>query len=419
MKVMVVGSGGREHALAWKIGQSPLVREVICAPGNPGTAMAGTNVPVLVNQIDELLDVARKEAVSLTVVGPEQPLVDGLADRFREAGLAVFGPGAAGARLEGSKVYAKNFMNRHGIPTAGFRVFDRAEDARSSLESGEMRAPIVIKADGLAAGKGVLICETVRQALDAVDVVMRQQVFGDAGQAIVMEEYLTGFEASVHVITDGMAYRMLPSARDHKKIYDGDKGPNTGGMGAVSPAPGLNEALEAEIRERIIEPFMDGLAADNIPFRGVVFFGLMVTEEGPQVLEFNVRFGDPETQVILPRVFSDIVPVLMETAMGRLESSVTVIPETAVTVVAASAGYPGSYEKHYPVQLPDQIPSGSMVFQAGTAIQEGHLVTAGGRVLAVTGTGGDIDSARASAYHVIDQIRFAGITMRRDIALLR
>ena len=283
MKVLVVGSGGREHALAWKISRSPLIEEVICAPGNPGTGLVGTNVSIGVHRIDDLLDLAKKEGVALTIVGPEQPLVDGLADRFRQAGLAVFGPGAVGAQLEGSKIYAKDFMARHGIPTAAFQVFDDPKAARKALQTGRMPVPVVIKADGLAAGKGVLICETLEQALDAIGVVMEQQAFGEAGNSVVMEAFLTGFEASVHIITDGTDFRLLPTARDHKKIYDHDRGPNTGGMGAVSPAPGLDETLLAEIREQIIEPFMDGLLADGIPFRGVVFFGLMITEEGPSV----------------------------------------------------------------------------------------------------------------------------------------
>lgn len=419
MKVLVVGSGGREHALAWKISRSPMVQEVICAPGNPGTAQVGTNVDIAVSDIDGLLDLARKEGIALTVVGPEQPLVDGLADRFRSAGLAVFGPGTDGAILEGSKVFAKDFMYRHGIPTAAFRVFTDAKEAMGALESGDMPVPVVVKADGLAAGKGVLICETREQAMDAISVVMEQQAFGVAGASIVMEEFLTGFEASVHMITDGTEYRMLPAARDHKKIYDGDKGPNTGGMGAVSPAPGLDEVLDAEIREQIIEPFMDGLAMDKIAFRGVVFFGLMIGDDGPRVLEFNVRFGDPETQVLLPRLDSDLVPVLMETAMGRLESDVSVIPDTAVAVVAASEGYPGSYHKNISITIPGSMPAGTTLFHAGTTVSDGSLKTSGGRVLAVTGMGADIDSARAAAYDALQQIEFEGITYRKDIALLQ
>ena len=419
MKVLVVGSGGREHALAWKISRSPMVQEVICAPGNPGTAQVGTNVDIAVSDIDGLLDLARKEGIALTVVGPEQPLVDGLADRFRSAGLAVFGPGTDGAILEGSKVFAKDFMDRHGIPTAAFRVFTDAKEAMGALESGDMPVPVVVKADGLAAGKGVLICETREQAMDAISVVMEQQAFGVAGASIVMEEFLTGFEASVHMITDGTEYRMLPAARDHKKICDGDKGPNTGGMGAVSPAPGLDEVLDAEIREQIIEPFMDGLAMDKIAFRGVVFFGLMIGDDGPRVLEFNVRFGDPETQVLLPRLDSDLVPVLMETAMGRLESDVSVIPDTAVAVVAASEGYPGSYHKNISITIPGSMPAGTTLFHAGTTVSDGSLKTSGGRVLAVTGMGADIDSARAAAYDALQQIEFEGITYRKDIALLQ
>lgn len=418
MKVLVVGSGGREHALAWKISRSPLVDAVYCAPGNPGTAEIGTNVSIAVDNIEALLSFANETGVDLTVVGPEQPLVDGLADRFREAGMLVFGPGTEGARLEGSKVAAKRFMERHHIPTARYRVFESPQAARDAVVGGEMSAPLVVKADGLAAGKGVLICETRESLLDAIDVIMEQRAFGDAGCAVVMETCLKGFEASVHIVTDGKQYCMLPTARDHKKIYDGDKGPNTGGMGAVSPAPGVDEALENVIRKSIIDPFIGGLIAESIPFRGTVFFGLMITSAGPQVLEFNVRFGDPESQVIFPRIQNDLVPVLYSAAKGKLAGDLEVDPMTAVTVVAASSGYPGAYSKGLRITFPDRMEDGQIVFHAGTTGSGKELVTAGGRVLAVTGIGDGIEEARTLAYDGLNLIDFSGKTWRKDIGHL-
>ncbi len=418
MKVLIVGSGGREHALAWKVARSPLVKEVYCAPGNPGTATVGTNVPIPVGNIPELLSFAKEHSIDLTIVGPEQPLVDGLADRFREAGLDVFGPGTEGARLEGSKVAAKQFMERHQIPTARYRVYENPEEAKSAVLSGEMTAPLVVKADGLAAGKGVLICETTDQVLDAIEVTMKQRVFGDAGSSIVMESYLQGFEASIHIVTDGERYCMLPAARDHKKIYDGDKGPNTGGMGAVSPAPGVDHALVNVIQKSIVDPFISGLRKEAIPFRGTVFFGLMITRNGPRVLEFNVRFGDPESQVILPRIRNDLIPLLQSAAKGKLVGQVDVDERTAVTVVAASSGYPGSYSKGMAIELPGELDAEQMIFHAGTKETEDGLVTSGGRVLAVTAMGADIEEARELAYHGLDRIAFSGKTWRKDIGLL-
>ncbi len=416
MKVLVVGGGGREHALCWKIASSKLVSHIFCAPGNPGTAELGKNVPIEAGNLDALLGFALENDIDLTVVGPEQPLVDGLADRFRAVGLAVFGPSRTGAILEGSKIFAKEFMFRHGIPTAASHTFDNQEDALTFLSSDDAQVPLVVKADGLAAGKGVLICEDLKSAESAIETVMGKRAFGEAGARVVLEEFLVGVEASIHIITDGKSYVVLPTAKDHKKIFDGEKGPNTGGMGAVSPAPGVNESLLSTIESGIIQPFINGLRQDEIEFRGTVFFGLMLTENGPFVLEFNVRFGDPESQVIFPRIKSDIVPILASTAAGNLSGKLVLKEEVAVTVVGASAGYPGAYRKGLSIRISPDFPDSATLFHAGTKMAEGNLVTAGGRVLAVTGMGRDVEQARSVAYHGVNAVRFDGMVYRSDIA---
>ncbi|NOZ12649.1 MAG: phosphoribosylamine--glycine ligase [Acidobacteria bacterium] len=416
MKVLVVGSGGREHALCWKIASSKQVSRIFCAPGNPGTAALGENVPVDAADLDGLLDFALENNIDLTVVGPEQPLVDGLADRFREKGLPVFGPSKTGAILEGSKVFAKEFMFRHKIPTAASNTFGSRENALRFLASENAEFPVVVKADGLAAGKGVLICGDRVSAESAIETVMGKRAFGEAGDRVVLEEFLSGVEASIHIITDGKSYVLLPTAKDHKKIFDGETGPNTGGMGAVSPAPGMDASLLSRIESEIIRPFIRGLNEDGIEFRGTVFFGLMLTEKGPFVLEFNVRFGDPESQVIFPRIESDIVPVLVSAAAGKLSGKLTLKTDTAVTVVGASAGYPGSYSKGFPVDILSDFPDSAILFHAGTRIENGKLVTAGGRVLSVTGMGENRQYARKAAYDGISRVRFDGMTYRKDIA---
>ena len=416
MKVLVIGSGGREHALCWKIASSEQVSRVFCAPGNPGTAEVGENVPIEAGNLDALLTFALENAIDLTVVGPEQPLVDGLGDRFRAEGLAVFGPSLAGAMLEGSKVFAKEFMARHGIPTAASHTFDNRETALAFLSSGNVQVPLVVKADGLAAGKGVLICEDMESAESAIETVMGERAFGEAGDRVVLEDFLSGVEASIHIITDGKSYVILPTAKDHKKIFDGEKGPNTGGMGAVSPAPGVDDSLLFAIESEIIQPFIRGLQQDGIEFQGTVFFGLMLTVDGPSVLEFNVRFGDPESQVIFPRIESDIVPILASAATGNLSGKLVLRDEVAVTVVGASAGYPGDYEKGVAIDISPEFADSTMLFQAGTKIADGKLVTAGGRVLAVTGLGPDIETARVGAYTGIGHVHFEGMVYRTDIA---
>ncbi len=419
MKVLVIGSGGREHALTWKISQSPLVDKIYCAPGNAGISSLAECVDIKPDDFDGLIDFAKKNNIDLTVVGPEQPLVDGIADRFEEEGLLIYGPKKEGAILEGSKIFAKKFMQKHNIPTAKYVVFENPVDARNYIGSGEISCPTVIKADGLAAGKGVVICENMVQGMNAITELMENKKFGKAGEKIVLEEFLVGWEASIHIITDGKDYLILPSAKDHKKIYDGEKGPNTGGMGAVSPSPQIDATMNETIKTKIIEPFMEGLKKEGINFKGTVFFGLMLTKKGPYVLEFNVRFGDPETQVILPRVENDIVPILYSVAKGKLEGDIKMSPNVAVNVVAVSRGYPGKYEKGFEISLPEPTSSNITVFHAGTKFNdEGKLITNGGRVISVTALAPDIESARKEAYGSLKQIKFKGMFFRKDIAAL-
>jgi phosphoribosylamine--glycine ligase len=420
MKVLVVGSGGREHALAWKIASSPLVEEVLCAPGNAGTARVARNVDVPGDDIGGLVRLATSEGVGLVVVGPEDPLVAGLADRLREAGVAVFGPGAAGAQLEGSKQFTKELLDRHRIPTGTWRRFDRAGLAKSYLES-LTSWPQVVKADGLAAGKGVFIVGSAAEGAAVVDRLMEERSLGSAGATIVVEEFLEGQELSVLAITDGRTLLFLDPAVDHKQVGEGDTGPNTGGMGVVAPAEWATRRLMRQVEQRVFLPALHALQIEGIPFRGVLFAGLMVGEQGPRVLEFNVRFGDPETQVVLRRMKSDLVPILLATAEGRLEECDAPEWETrhAVGVVGAAEGYPGSYRKGDVITGVDAAESEEtvVVFQAGTRREGDHLVTAGGRVLCVTALGDDLGQARERAYGGLDRIFWDGKFCRRDIGL--
>ncbi len=417
MKVLIVGGGGREHALTWKISQSPLVEKVYCAPGNAGISKIAECVNINPTDFDSLVSFVKDNKIDLTVVGPEQPLVEGIADRFEEEGLLLYGPKKEGAILEGSKIFAKNFMQKHNIPTAKYVVFDNPVEARNYIGSGEITCPTVIKADGLAAGKGVVICENIVQGMNAITEMMENKRFGKAGERIVLEEFLVGWEASIHIITDGENYVMLPCAKDHKKIYDGEKGPNTGGMGAVSPSPQIDATMKETIKTTIIEPFMAGLKKEGINFKGTVFFGLMITKKGPFVLEFNVRFGDPETQVILPRIEGDIVPLLHSVAKGRLDGDVKMSGNVAVNVVAVSRGYPGKYEKGVEIELPEPTSSNILVFHSGTKLDnDGKLLTNGGRVISVTALAPDIENARKEAYGFLKQIKFKGMFYRKDIA---
>ena len=416
----MIGGGGREHALCWKIAQSPLVKELVCAPGNAGTATVARNVAIAANDSKKLLHMAQHERFDLVVIGPEEPLCNGLADQLRAAGLTVFGPGAAGARLEGSKLFAKEFLTRQSIPTAGYRRFDRSGAAKSFLE-GCTQWPQVIKADGLAGGKGVFIAHSAREALPLVDALMEERKLGDAGVALVVEEFLTGKEVSVLAMTDGEALLMLEPVMDHKQVGEGDSGPNTGGMGVVSPVPAFDKRVRRTVETDVLIETLKGLHRSEISYRGVIFVGLMLTDRGPRVLEYNCRFGDPETQACLMRMKSDIVPYLLATANGKLgELEGPEWDERAcIGVVAASEGYPGTYRKgdvisglEVATAMPDVA-----VFHAGTKTTRDGVVTDGGRVLCVSALGADVEQARAKAYGAYDVIRFDGKFCRRDIGL--
>jgi phosphoribosylamine---glycine ligase len=420
MKVLVVGSGGREHALAWKIARSSLVNEVICAPGNAGIASVARCVQVGAGDIDGIRDLARTEAVDLVVVGPEAPLVEGMADRLREDGRLVFGPSAEAAALEGSKAFAKQFMARHGVPTAGFEVFDAYGPLVAHLEGRE--GPIVLKADGLAAGKGVLMCRSRLEALNGATHIMKEGAFGEAGRRVIAEDLLVGEEASYLVIVDGENVVPLASSQDHKRMLEGDKGPNTGGMGAYSPAPVLTHELEQRVLDEVIHPTVQGMVAEGRPFSGLLYAGLMIVDGDPFVLEFNVRFGDPECQPLLLRLREDLVPLLVASASGKLAPrKLAWRPGATCCVVMASDGYPGAYETGVPIRGLHKVEESSdlVVFHAGTALvpaDDGpQPVTAGGRVLGITSYGEDIIEARNRVYKAMEPIRWPGAVYRRDI----
>jgi len=416
MKVLVVGGGGREHALAWKLKQSPAVTALYAAPGNAGIAELAECADIGVSDIRPLADFAERRGIDLTVVGPELPLTLGIVEEFQRRGLQIFGPSREAAALEGSKVFAKRFMKRHGIPTGFHQAFDRPEDAKRYIR--EVGAPIVVKADGLAAGKGAIVCPTVEEALDAVARIMEARAFGDAGSQIVVEEFLQGEEASFLAFTDGTTLLPLPSAQDHKAVFDEDRGPNTGGMGAYSPAPVVTEAVHRKVMDRIMVPSVKAMAAEGRPYRGVLYAGLMIQNGEPRLLEFNARLGDPEAQPLLVRMASDLVPVLQAVVEGRLhEVEIAWRPEPAVCVVLAAGGYPGPYEKGKPIaglraasRLKDVV-----AFHAGTALQGGRVVTAGGRVLGVTAVGSPLASAIERAYRAVRKIRWDGMHYRTDI----
>ncbi|RUM42626.1 MAG: phosphoribosylamine--glycine ligase [Desulfurobacterium sp.] len=417
MKVLVVGSGGREHALAWKLAQSPLVKKVFGTPGNPGIAKVGECVNIPVTDVKAIADFAEREKIDLTVVGPEAPLVAGIVDEFEKRGLRIFGPTKAAAQLEGSKAFAKEMMEKWGVPTADFRVFDNPEEAKAYIR--EKGAPIVVKADGLAAGKGVTVAKTVEEALQAVDKIMVEKIFGEAGNKVVIEDCLVGEEASYLVVTDGERFIPLATSQDHKQVFDGDRGPNTGGMGAYSPAPVLSPKMEEEVQEKVIKPILKGMKEEGHPFKGILYAGLMITEEGPKVLEFNVRFGDPEAQVILRRLSTDLTEVFNSVIDGKLLDELSWIPETAICVVLASKGYPGKYEKGKEITGIEEAEKldNVVIFHAGTAVKEGKLVTNGGRVLNVTALGKDISEARENVYRAIEKVHFDGMHFRKDIGL--
>jgi phosphoribosylamine--glycine ligase len=414
MKVLVVGGGGREHALVWKIAQSPLVDRVFCAPGNAGTVNEAVNVEIAAEDIAGLLAFAKKEGVGLTVVGPEAPLVEGIVDRFAAEGLKAFGPSAAAARLEGSKNFCKEVLIAAGAPTAAYRTFADAAGAKAFART--LGEPVVIKADGLAAGKGAIVCQTFAEADDAIDRILVERVFGAAGDKVVVEEFLVGEEASFLAFTDGDALAPLASSQDHKAVGDGDTGPNTGGMGAYSPAPVVTPAVHEAIMEQVMRPTVRQMAKMGCPYRGVLYAGLMIDRGRIKVLEFNARFGDPETQPLLFRMASDIVPLLLACVDGGLaRHAIAWDPQPAVCVVMASGGYPDKYEKGKVVSGLDRTPPGAHVFHAGTKAVGGRVVTSGGRVLGVTAKGRDIPAAIDLAYRAVANITFEKAYYRRDI----
>ncbi len=418
MRVLIIGSGGREHALAWKLASSPQVDRLFIAPGNGGTAAVGQNVPIDAEQIEALVAFARQESIDLTVVGPEAPLVTGVVDAFVQAGLRAFGPSAAAARLEGSKAFAKRFMIEEGIPTGMGAIFRDYGAAQAYLSQRE--TPVVVKASGLAAGKGVLVCSARQEAEEALRQIMVERVFGPAGDEVLIEDCLVGEEASLLAFCDGRTVVPMWPARDYKRLGDGDVGPNTGGMGGYAPSPYLPPALVEELRVRILQPVIDGMRRRGTPYVGVLYAGLMLTEEGPRVLEFNARFGDPETQVLLPLLESDLVDVFLACLEERLhEVEITWKPAHAVTLVMASKGYPGAYEKGREITGVVQAAARPdvTVFQAGTRQEGDRLVTAGGRVLAVTATGANLEEARQRAYAGVGEIHFEGAQVRQDIAI--
>lgn len=427
MKVLVIGSGGREHSLCWKIGKSPMVSEVICAPGNAGIRDVARIAPVAANDLAGLIALAEAERPGLVVIGPEDPLAAGLADRMRDAGFRVFGPGAEGAQLEASKAFSKDLIERHRIPTATARSFDRSGQAKGYLESCTSW-PQVVKADGLAAGKGVYICHDLAEAKVAVDGIMEEGRHGEAGAQILIEEFLVGEEASVFAITDGDAVLVLEPVQDHKQAFDGDEGPNTGGMGVYSPVPELSKRIYKQIEQHVLLPSIHMLRREKIPFRGVLFIGLMLTEGGPRVIEYNVRFGDPECQALMRRLKSDIVPILIATADGTLSEIES--PEwdgsTCVGVVAAAEGYPESPRKGDEITGLEEAAAveGVEVFHAGTKLHRNldgdeEVVTNGGRVLTITAMGSTADVARERAYEAYGKIRYDGKFCRTDIGRRR
>ena len=418
MKVLLVGSGGREHALAWKIADSPLVHELYCAPGNPGTGEIATNIDIADSDIDSLITFAKDKNIELVVVGPEAPLFAGITDKLNAAGIKAFGPRSAAARLESDKAYCKDLMKQYSIPTAESRTFINFDDAKAYIASRD--EPLAVKASGPAKGKGVIVCDDPADALLAAEKIMVDKIFGSAGDKLVVEEKLTGQEASILAFVDGRNIYILESAQDHKPIGDGDTGPNTGGMGAYSPTPIITDAVISQIERQILVPIIDAVNREGTPFSGVLYAGLMLTTTDPKVLEFNVRFGDPETQPILMRLKSDIVEAMLATVAGRLDKiTLKWDPRPAVCVVLASGGYPDKYEKGKIITGVDDVRSmpDVMVFHAGTKLDEsGRLVTAGGRVLGVTALGKNIAEAKRRAYNAVEKIHFDGIYYRKDIS---
>ena len=413
MNILVIGSGGREHALYWKLSESPQTEQIYAIPGNPGM---GASAAIALDDHAAILRFVKEHEIGLVVVGPEVPLMNGLVDEIEAAGIRAFGPRANAAEIEGSKSFAKDLMKKYGIPTARYEVFTAAEPARAYIR--QEGAPIVVKADGLAAGKGVIVAMTEQEALDAVDAIMEDHSFGDAGARVVIEEFMEGEEASLLAFTDGTTIRPMISAQDHKRAYDGDRGPNTGGMGTYAPAPVMTPEMTERAVEEILKPTIAAMAMEGRVYRGCLYLGLMVTADGPKVVEFNARFGDPETQVVLPLLDSDLVAIMCACADGTLaDVPIRWKDGAAVCVVLASGGYPGHYEKGQEIHgLADAEAMGALVFHAGTAMKDGKLVTNGGRVLGVVGRGADISSAVDAAYAAAAKISFKDAYYRKDIA---
>ncbi len=415
MRVLIVGGGAREHAILWRVMQSPRVEHVFCAPGNAGTGMIARNVPIQADEIDRLLTFAKEEGIDLTVVGPEGPLIAGLADQFRAHGLLVFGPNADAARLEGSKAWAKTILQQYGIPCARSVNFSSAAEAKKYVLS--QPVPIVIKADGQALGKGVTVAKTHEEALAAISAMMEERIFGPAGDTVVVEECLSGLEVSLLAFTDGRTVVPMVPACDYKRVFDGDEGPNTGGMGAYSPPSFVDDGFVQEVKRTILEPVVAALDVEGAPYQGVLYAGLMVTPEGPKVLEFNARFGDPETQVILPRLKTDLVEIMLAVAEERLAGlRVEWNERAACGVVLASAGYPGAYTKGHTIRGLDSLDEGILPFHAGTAMAGSRVVTAGGRVLTLVALGRDVAEARSKVYANVERVQFEGRHYRTDIA---
>jgi phosphoribosylamine--glycine ligase len=416
MRVLVVGGGGREHALVWKIAQSPKVSKVYCAPGNAGISEQATTVPIQANDLNRLMEFALKEKIDFTVVGPEDPLTRGIVDLFESKGLLIFGAARKAAEIEGSKAFAKEMMKKYHIPTAFYEIFDNRNEAVKYIR--KHGAPIVVKADGLAAGKGVIICKTVEEAIQSVDKIMVEKIFGNAGNRVVVEEYLVGEEASYIAFTDGKTILPMASSQDHKPVLDGDQGSNTGGMGAYSPAPVVTDEVHEKIIEKVLRPVIYGMGEEGRPYRGVLYAGLMIHDGHPKVLEFNARFGDPETQPVLMRMKGDIVPILEACMKGTLsQHKIEWDNRASVCVVMASKGYPGDYEKGKIIEGLKEVSRMErvFVFHAGTILKDGEVMTNGGRVLGVTGLGEDIPRAIEGAYRAVKKISWDGVQYRTDI----
>jgi phosphoribosylamine---glycine ligase len=417
MRILVIGGGGREHAICWALKKSEKVKELFCAPGNAGIAQIAECVPIAVSQFDELTRFAKEASIDLVFVGPDDPLADGIVDAFEAAGIPAFGPDKKAAEIEGSKIFMKNLLKKYNIPTAKYETFTVFEPALAYLK--QQQTPIVIKADGLAAGKGVTVAATMEEAEKALREAMVDKVFGDAGNQIVIEEFLEGQEMSILAFVDGETVKPMVPAQDHKSIFDGDKGPNTGGMGTYTPLPHIEQSIIDDAIVNIINPTAKAMVSEGRPFRGILFAGLMITKDGPKTIEFNARMGDPETQVVLPRLKTDLVDIVLAAMNGRLgELEIEWSEEAAVCVVAASEGYPGSYPKGRVITgITEAEAQGALVFHAGTALQDGELVTSGGRVLGIVGLGRDIAEARARAYEAVSVIHFEGKQNRTDIAV--